>query len=479
MKKILFLASLAAVAMTSCTSESNEYVGGNDNTPKEISFNPISQVATRAAGTAASYAVDGVDYPQNYNMKVVAYSVVDGSHKGDYFGTTAGQSFTYQPRSYSNGWWAGETAKYWPLAPATLNFVAVSNQGATAVNDATITPTFCDNESKNWASKVSVVLANNTPKTSATIGAQHDLMYGLGSAAVTQTGNALTYGTNGSVDVTFKHALARVNFRVKGASAAETGIKVKSIKLNNAYYGGTFVANVDNYNVTSPALAWNTTQWSAIGAVPSNSYAVPNVAYDAQSTGASVNDCVVLAETFKPFGVGLMVVPTGSMASPVVSFANFTITYELNGNEYDFTYTPTDAEKTLLLGKKYFFDITFKLQEIFVNASVTNWEDGGDVYVQIPPITYVENGSADVKIPAAAGTYTVTVKNLAAADYTVAKGTGTGDFITVNSPTVATAVAADGDLTITFTVTSNTGKNQPIEIKVSDTLKFTILVTQD
>ena len=48
MKKILFLASLAAVAMTSCTSESNEYVGGNDNTPKEIAFFPVNQKATRA-----------------------------------------------------------------------------------------------------------------------------------------------------------------------------------------------------------------------------------------------------------------------------------------------------------------------------------------------------------------------------------------------------------------------------------------------
>lgn len=307
-------------------------------------------------------------------------------------------------------------------------------------------------------------------------------MYGLGSAAVIKTGNALTYGTNGSVDVTFKHALAWVNFRVKGASAAETGIKVKSIKLNNAYYGGTFLANVDNYDATS-GLAWNTTspslQWSAIGDAPTNSYAVPNVAYDAQSTGASENDCVALAQTFKPFGVGLMVVPTGSMASPVVSFANFTITYELNGNEYDFTYTPTDAEKTLLLGKKYFFDITFKLHEIFVNAIVENWENGGDIYVQIPPITYSDGGSADVKIPAVAGTYTITVKKLAAATYTVAKGSGTGDFITINSPETATAVAADGDLTITFTVTSDTGKNQPIEIKVSDTPKFTITVTQD
>ena len=48
MKKVLFMISVAAVALASCSNESSEYVGSGPEA-KEIVLNPLAQPPTRAA----------------------------------------------------------------------------------------------------------------------------------------------------------------------------------------------------------------------------------------------------------------------------------------------------------------------------------------------------------------------------------------------------------------------------------------------
>ena len=479
MKK-LFLIPVAALAFAACSNDEVISENTSNTQLKEIAFMPVSQKATRAAGSAEYNAVEGADYPQNYEMKVVAYSYVDESHKGNYFGSAMANGAPLFAYNYAGGtsgasheYWGGKTSsdvQYWPLSPATLNFLAVTNNGSPTAD--VVSETFAS----DYASQVTVTLSDNKPQTAATGTGQHDLMYAFGQASVTKTGNALTIPQY--VGMTFNHALAWVYFRIKAGNSAATAISIKDIKLKGANYAGTFQAKVNNYN-TASALSWDTgnTKWTAAN-TPSDNYS-PNFSssYDKDADGNSSNDSKSLTTSYVGVGDGILVVPTSEITPATNSISSFVIEYYLNGNYYEYEYTP--AVLTFEKGKKYVYDITMTLSEIFVDASVENWQAGGTELVNIPSITYAEGGSANVNIPAAAGTYTLTVKNLAAATYDVSAGTGTGSFITIDSPTTSTAVAENGDLTIKFTVTSDTGKNQPIVLKVSDAVKFTITVTQD
>ena len=239
MKK-LFLFSVAALAFCACSSD--EVVSENsaaNQQPKEISFAPLAKPNTRAAGSAEYNAVVDAAYPQNYQMKVVAYSVPATGTAGNYFGSAAadgGVSFSYQfaggssnPSTNASNW-GGNPAQYWPLSPATLNFLAVSEGGSPTAD--VVSPQF----NANYASGVTITLSDNKPQTAASGLGQHDLMYAFGRAQVTQTSNIISIP--GTVAMTFQHALAWVVFRVK--ANIETGITVNKITLNGAKYAGTF-----------------------------------------------------------------------------------------------------------------------------------------------------------------------------------------------------------------------------------------------
>lgn len=173
MKKVLFMISVAAVTLASCSNESTEYVGGNDNTPKEIAFMPVTQKATRAA-------VSGSSFLTTDNFQVAAYMVEPVSQAGNYFAAT---QFNYNSTSYL---WEGATKRYWPLSPCYINFLGVANVTGTATFNST-TP----------ASECVVGMTDNSST-------QNDLMYAIGNGAVTQSGNGLTIPT--SVTMQFIHA---------------------------------------------------------------------------------------------------------------------------------------------------------------------------------------------------------------------------------------------------------------------------------
>lgn len=341
MKKILFLASLAAVAMTSCTSESNEYVG--DNTPKEIKFMPINQPMTRGA-----VAIGGA-FPTDYNFFISAYAV---DAAGDYFGKAE-----YTREGDSGNTWSGVSGQkqYWPLSAETLNFLAVTKSDAEGTN------TTFGTANANYASKVVVSLGDNRT-------AQHDLMYAYARAAVTTTGtNGLSFNGGSNVAMAFAHAQSWVNFTVKAGddATAGAGIVVTGIQLKQAVYEGTATVNLSNYNskndALSASLTWDGTAYGSA------------TKYDVAVTGFSniaVNSTSEIAA-----GNGLMIVPNPTKTSEVLnpSFTTFVISYTLNGKSYTFEYTPTDAEKRMEPAHKYNFNITFTLHEIKVDATVTNW----------------------------------------------------------------------------------------------------------
>ncbi len=129
------------------------------------------------------------------------------------------------------------------------------------------------------------------------------------------------------------------------------------------------------------------------------------------------------------------------------------ISYTLDGKAYTYEYEITNDIWDA--GKKYIYDITFKLHEIFVNPSVTDWVADPTTLVDIPQFTAeaaANNAQAIWNINCLAKSYTAQVAGFSGTEnVTYAKSSGV-DFAT--NP--ATAAAVDGVYTNTFTTSANT-----------------------
>lgn len=305
MKKYLLLASVAALAFTSCSDQSTEFVGDEAaQKAREITFAPLAKPTTRAA-------IDGTAFPTTLDMKVAAYQVeATGGSAGAYFDAT---TFKYQyvggSASGSGSYWGGETAKFWPLTPAYINFLAIANanaDNATGVAWNTYPTT----------GVVAITMSDNSST-------QRDLMYAIGDGEVTQSGNALTFPTK--VDMEFKHAQAWIDFKVKANSTVETAITINSITLTGAKYNGTYTVTHTAYDAkTGQGVAG---AWSALGAAQ-------NIAVPGWSATA-------LTASFATVGNGLMIVPDDAATG---DFTSFTINYTFDGKTYEYTYTPASTQ---------------------------------------------------------------------------------------------------------------------------------------
>lgn len=324
MKK-LFLFSVAALAFCACSSD--ETVSENsaaNQQPKEISFAPLTKPNTRAA-------VDGTEFPSTLSMMVTAY---DAEKPGIFFNETP-----FSKSALAATWVA---SKYWPLAPATINFLAIAN--ANADNETGVT------WGSNKADGVTIVMSDNST-------AQRDLMYACGTGSVTQTGNALSFPDN--VPMTFYHAQAWVKFTVKANSPTEaSAITVNSITLNSVSCAGTYTVTHENWDKTKAQRDADAGKngsvsgaWSAYSASAGDKAVIGADGYSALSTDVQA------------FG-DLMVVPDQGMAS-------FTINYTVDGNTYNYIYTP--ASTSLAQATKYVYNISFGLHEIQIAPTVAEW----------------------------------------------------------------------------------------------------------
>ncbi len=323
MKKYLFLISVAAVTMTACTSETEEYVGSAQS--QEISFSPIAQKPTRAA-------VDGTTFPDGQSIYVSAYQVSPTAT--NFF---SDKEFT----GSSTDGWKGTTAIYWPLSAAFINFLAYT--GFTAG-----TATW---NSTNPASAVVLEMGDN--KT-----AQNDLMYAIGSGQVIQnTNSTLTFPS--SVSMSFIHAQALLKFTVKGSSS----ITVNSITLKNVSCQGTFTVSHSNWDQTSSQSVSGS--WGNYDSYKGDIVAIKNEAYTSLTTSAQDY-------------ASLMVVPDQGVTG-------FTINYTLDNKTYNYTYDLQSGSNPMSLSQatKYIYNISFGSHEIIISPTVTDWTTPDAVNVSI------------------------------------------------------------------------------------------------
>ncbi|MBQ6911587.1 MAG: fimbrillin family protein [Bacteroidales bacterium] len=338
MKKVLIISAAAVLALVSCAKVQDVY------TPEaqEIAFQAVTTPNTKAA-------VDGAIFTSD-NMKVTAYDATAGAV---YFDAT---SFTKPSSTWTGG-------KYWPLTPATINFLAIANANADNATDVTW--------GSNKADQVTIVMNDNST-------AQRDLMFACGTGTVTQTsGQALSFPTN--VPMTFYHAQSWIKFYVTAGNAATAGgLTINSITLNDVSCDGTFTVTHANWNKTkvqrdaaAPAGSLDGSVsgvWSAFSTNVDNIEVVKNAGWTFKVAGDDAEDY---------FYGSLMVVPNQGIAS-------FTINYTLGGNTYNYTYTPTSS--ALAQATKYTYNITITLQEIVIAPTVNDWTEGGPTNITIPTV---------------------------------------------------------------------------------------------
>lgn len=315
MKKIFLIAASAMMVFASCTKVNINYE--NDGQPQEIGVFAVNKNMVKGA-----VSNEGT-FPENYVMMVSSYLAAgDG---------TAGAYFSNKEFTGSNSIWTG--GQYWPVSAATLNFLAVAPEVASAVTTAI---------SDEGVATVTVQ-SNETN--------QYDVMYAVGQASK-EAGVA----PDADVDMLFKHALSWINFKFKTTNPSGVTIKINSVTINGATVNGTLKVTSTAYKSTGAQAA--TASWNATAS--QSGIDVP---------GAAEN--FTLDSDYKTFGNGLLVVPAKA--------TNFVIKYTItptNGTPQTFNYTHTLTETdTWAMAKNYTYNVSITLTEITIAPSVDPWVD--------------------------------------------------------------------------------------------------------
>lgn len=309
MKKFLLIAASALMVFASCSKVNINYE--NDGQPQEIGVFAVNKNMVKGAVST---------FPSEYVMMVSSYLAAGDGTPGAYF---SNKKFTE-----SNSIWTG--GQYWPVSAATLNFLAVAPEVASAV-----TTSISDE------GVATVTVASNETN-------QYDVMYAVGQASKS-VGVAPA-----DVVMLFKHALSWINFNFKTTNASGVTIKINSVTINGATVNGTLTVTSSAYKSTNAQAA--TASWNA--SASATGITVPGAAAD-----------FTLDSDYKAFGNGLLVVPAKA--------TNFVINYTItptNGTPQTFNYTHT-LNETWAMAKKYTYNVSITLKEITIAPSVDPWVD--------------------------------------------------------------------------------------------------------
>lgn len=356
MKKIFLIAASAMMVLASCTKVVINYP--EDAQPQEIAMFAVNKSATKAP-------VGNTSFPTNYEMKVAAY-LASGAQDNNSGFTAGGDYFdgTLFKRRSSEDIWTG--GKYWPVSTSKINFLAVAQQPSenspyTGTVNKVVFGEATNNS--NFTKQAVVTFANN--QTTATNYNQFDLMYAAGQGTHTEG------GPYNNVTMTFKHALSWIKFTV--ATNVTCTLKVNSIRLSKASYGGTLTISNTNFN-SKDATEVETGDYTVV-------WTNPTSADNVYVPGAEVNSTVAKASelnvntTQTSFGNGLLVVPVDYSGVENGSRPTITINYTMNQGDGDYTF-----ERTIEIpqinweaNKIYTYALTINLQEIEIKPSVDEW----------------------------------------------------------------------------------------------------------
>ena len=373
MKKLL-LAALAIAAMAACTKSNVQL-----EQPGEISFQPVTQKATKAV-------VDGPAYPKGeaYNFNIWAWW---GNHDAEtslaYFFTDIKPYIahgTFENRENSNNW-GGVTPYYWP-SNGSLVFAGYSPADADG------------NFSYDWNTKTLTVTDYTQPNTLADA---KDLMW----FDVTDKSYDQNVSATQGIPVTFQHALSWLTFKFNLKDAGTPAMwTITNVELTGIEDKATFTATKDgNTSWSLPVVSEDgkdninvfTTDNNYTVIYNANGTVLPGTDVEVKDsngnviTGVKNNAVLVIPQSCAPGNPNVNpAVPADAEIKITYNLKTYvgnttingqTITLPLNGTQI------TDDE--WLPGKHYIYTITFGANEILIAPSVENW---GNMPVENIPI---------------------------------------------------------------------------------------------
>lgn len=312
MKRFFILASAAIVALASCAK--TEVV--NNSGPQEIAFKQLTGPMTKAEQTQATLSGD-----------MGVYALINNSQTNDFY--FQNHQFTLKD---GQTYWTG-TNLYWPLS-GSLDFVVYAPYAA--ISNAL--PHY------HPANNTLRVKVDNSGKTS--INDQTDYLYGE------KVYRAYDKYTD-HVDVTLKHALAKVTVSFTG-----THVKVSNVTLPSVYLSGTYTVDYDNEDEEMMS-------WENYGQPASITLISPNTGDNGQTPVFTPLDGTTQSAS-------ILVVPNNA--------STITFQYKLGDNDTAMNYeiTPNGVWKS---GIHYTYSVNIDPKEIKIEPTVdTEWATGGDTF---------------------------------------------------------------------------------------------------
>lgn len=341
MKKSLFLAALATIALASCTQ--NESIVER----QEIGFSPLQYKAVNS-----KVIIEGNKYPSDLAFGLYAYHS-DGTNNNVYI-NNATCSYDATAKTF-----VSNPVAYWPLS-GTLGMVAWSPSSIRA--------------SYTLAEKKLSILFAAAGREANPV----DLMYSTPRTSLTKDNQNVGYATDeegvadggNGVGITFNHALSQIVVKAKVAQEyAGATFTINSISLQGMNDNATLTVTES----ASPVASWGETSAAA-------SFTIPNV------------ETVALGITATPVGKPVLVIPqalkvkSDIVPKPQQLEINYSMTVDLgtpNDKSDDVTTTTTkyvdlnsganDALTALAMGKKYTLNLTLYADRILYSPSVSDW----------------------------------------------------------------------------------------------------------
>ena len=362
MKKTVFIAALAVVAMASCTK--NELKVPSNGTDAVISFQPVVANATKAT------------YLTTANMKDECASFGVFAWYADPTLAAASSVTTYmdnvevtysgsidETESAGEGAWAPSSPYYWPKN-GTLSFDAYAPADAHADTPGVGT------------GKVTSTAANGLQIENYTVAAlanQYDLLYSTRTKdKITSTGGTnITYD---GVDIAFHHALAAIEVTAKTDNDYSDAIKLTKITIQNAYNKGTFKQNMTNAT-TEGTAAWTADDGSVVSYVLFNnaSGVALNKTALTSTTPNPISKAILLPQNFSHTGgnkVSIRVdytIKHGTAELAQYYIVDLSTTYGHEGSD------PSAQLSAWEMGKRYTYNFIFSLDKVYFAPKVDDW----------------------------------------------------------------------------------------------------------
>ena len=356
MKKMLFLAAVSAIALTSCVNEEN--FEGPKPQAQVMRFDAPVMKQTRANVMGE---IQGHLYDKAENFKVFC-KIYEGTFAGwesatDYFKT---EGDVAKNEGGESSYWATESEYYWPEAQHNLAFAAYSPAVLTTA------PTSIEHTEEGLQIKGF--------QTEANANEQYDLMYSDRVVDRNRTNNGSV-----AVPLVFRHALSSIVF------SSEKEDDKADYTINSATLAGSFVQTADfNQNIADVDDFKGTALWENPAVATPATY-VPNF---------NPFNVTTTPTKFTEKASALLLIPQAVPADATV-----TITYTKTVKKSDGTTNSTNNTATIKLadfrqaggeeittwdmGKRYIYRIAFgQNRKIYFEPKTEDW-------VEVPTLIYV------------------------------------------------------------------------------------------